>query len=293
MKNNIQGVGFKAFFLLIFILLVSITLGSAFADKETLEDYWPMHAPEKSWSLIAARDKMSPNPKILMTVANKNSGVNQADLWFSNKPRQAAGASDVERYEYCSNPGGDPWLFFITYISAVEGKLVKYHPVQSTRILFTPGNGQTVDLIADGTYARCGNKGQPYLFWNQDLDKYRLQIWGYLTENPKWKWFGDTIVTKPAAVTNNCLNPAQTVKALKVQEAWWNNFPANPEGRWGMGSSGDMGGDGLPTGANVRYSRTVWYAQGQLPYYLTGRPDGKTVNWCVQQVMPATESGRS
>jgi hypothetical protein len=225
-----------------------------------------------------------------MSVANKNAGANQFDMWFSDKPGQPPGSSDVERYEYCSNPGGLPWLFLDSYINAVYGKLERVHPVQSARVLFTPNNGKPIDLVADGTYARCGNKGQPYLLWNQNLDSYRMQVWGNLTENPKWKWYWDATITKPAAVTNDCVKPAQTVKAIKVREAWWNNFKA-PEGRWDLGS-GDMGVDGLPTGANVKYGRTVWHAQGQLPYYLVGRPDGRTTDQCVIQVLAVTDPGQ-
>lgn len=276
-------------FLPVFIALVSIIPAFANAAEETLEAYWPIHVPQKSWDLIVNSDKNSSTPKTTMTVTNKDSGANQVDMWFSNKPGQVAGASDVEQYEFCSNPGGHPWLFFEGYIDAAQGKLGRSHPVESTRILFTPNKGQTFDLVADGTYARCGNKGQPYLFWNQNLDSYRIQVWGYLTENPKWKWYWEATVTKPAPVTNNCIKPAQTVKALRIQEAWWSNFKVK-EGKWTVGT-GDTAGDGMPNGTNVKYGRTVWHAQGQLPYYLIGWPDGKTVGQCAQQVRSVTDSG--
>lgn len=267
-------------FSLLFISLISISPALAFTNEETLEVYWPIHAPMKSWNLIDTTEKDSSKPKIMMTVINKYAGTNQMDLWFSNKPGQTAETSNVERYEYCDNSGGNPWLFLNTYINVRQGKSDQYHPVRATRILFTPDKGQTIDLIADGTYARCGNKGQPYLLWNQNLDKYHIQVWGNLTENSKWKWYWDATVSKAEPVTNDCLKPAQSVKALKVQEAWWSNFKA-AEGKWNLGT-GDMGEDGLPTGTNVIFGRTVWHAQGQLPYYLIGKPDGKTVGWCKQ-----------
>ena len=64
-------------------------------------------------------------------------------------------------------------------MDAVQGKLERFHPVQSTQIIFTPDHGQAEDLVEDGTYARCGNKGQPYLLWNQNIPSYRIQVWGF------------------------------------------------------------------------------------------------------------------
>ena len=217
-----------------------------------------------------------------MTVLNKDTGANQIELWFSNKPGQKVGESDVERYAYCSNPGNEPWLFLIEYVNAKQDKLGPIHPVQSTRILFTPDQGHTVDLIADGTYAQCGNKGQPYLLWNQKLDKYRIQVWGFLTKNPKRKWYWDATVYKPSPVAVSCLKSAGPIKAIKVQEAWWSNFSV-PMGTWSLGA-GDLGGEGLPTGGNVVYGRSVWHAQGQIPYFLTGGPDGRSITWCVNDI---------
>jgi hypothetical protein len=273
------------------ISLISLGLCTSFfssANEETLQEYWPFHAAQRSWDLIDNSDKDLPESKTKMSVLNKNLGPTEFELWFFNKPGQAVGSSDVERYAYCGNSRGPPWLFLETYINAEQGKRLRFHPVQSTRIRFTPHNKQTLDLMADGTYARCGNTGQPYLLWNQDLDSYRIQVWGYLNENPKWKWYWDATVTEPEAITNNCLKPAQTVRAIKVQEAWWNNFKA-AAGTWDLGT-GDMGGDGLPAGTNVNYGRTVWHAQGQLPYFLIGRPDGRTVGQCVKRVMPVVQS---
>jgi hypothetical protein len=279
----------KAPFPFAFLVLVAIAPMVAGAEQGTLEDYWPLSSPPRSWTLINANEKDSSAPKIRMSVANQNVGTNQFELWFSNKPGQAAGASDVELYRYCGNEGGRPWLFLDSYINAVNGKRERFHVVRSIRILFTPANKPTIDLVADGTYARCGNKGQPYLLWNQDLNSYRIQVWGGLSENPKWKWYWDATIAKSAPVTNDCLKPVQTVNAIKVQEAWWNNFKA-PEGNWNQGT-GDMGADGLPTGRNVSYGRTVWHAQGQVPYFLTGRPDGRTVGQCANQITAGTDTG--
>jgi hypothetical protein len=278
--------------LLFFSLSVLVAIYPAFANEkeETLEAYWPMHGPERNWNVIEISDKDSLEPKKRLSVTNKPVGENQIELWFSNKPGQADGSSDVELYEYCRNPGGRPWLFLNSYINAVQGTLARFHPVQSTRILFTPDHRQAEDLVADGTYDRCGNKGQPYLLWNQNIQSYRIQVWGFLTENPKWKWYWDATINKPAPVTNECIKPAQTVKAIKVQEAWWNNFKAT-EGTWNLGN-GDIARDGLPMGTNVRYGRTVWHAEGQQPYYLIGPPNGNWANQCSTKVMQATESGQ-
>jgi hypothetical protein len=267
-----------------FVALLSLTPGFLLAEEETLELYWPLQSPGREWILIAKKDKDLAKPTTQMKVINKDALGKQVELWFSDKPGQPVKTSDVERYVYCGNPGGDPWLFLLTYIDVGKGAADRSHPVQATRILFTPENGSTVDLIAEGTYGRCGGKGQPYLRWNLNLETYRIQVWGTLIENPKWKWYWDATVSKPAPVTNDCLTPAQTVKALKVQEVWWSNFKVE-KGKWGMGA-GDVDGEGLPTGAHIVYGRTVWHAQGQLPYYLIGRPDGKTINWCVHQVVP-------
>ncbi len=270
--------------------LVAICPVLANEKEETLEVYWPIHAPERSWNVIDITDKDSFDPRKRLTVTNKTVGENQIELWFSNKPGQAVGSSNVELYEYCENPGRRPWLFLNSYMDAVQGKLERFHPVQSTRIIFTPDHGQAEDLVEDGTYARCGNKGQPYLLWNQNIPSYRIQVWGFLTENPKWKWYWDATITKPAPVINQCIKPPKTVKAMKVQEAWWNNFKVT-EGTWDQGS-GDMGRNGLPAGTNVTYGRTVWHAEGQQPYYLIGPPDGNRFNQCSTKVMHAIELGQ-
>jgi len=253
------------------------------ASDETLDNYWPIHSTQRSWDLIGSRQKDSPESRTLMTVTNKVLGENQFELWFSNKSGQVPGQYDIERYEFCANPGGHPWLFLTEYIDQKPGKPVMEHPVASTRILFTPNNGKTYDLMANGTYARCGSKGQPYLFSDVNLDVYRIQVWGNLTENPKkFKWYWDATVSKPSPIINNCVKPSQTVRAIKVQESWWNTFGV-PTGKWDLGS-GEVGPDGLPTGSSIAYGRSVWHAQGQLPYYLTGNPEGKAIDWCMKQL---------
>jgi hypothetical protein len=271
----------RVLFLLLNFLALN-TFAFSYENEETLEAYWPTHAPQKSWRIIASSEKDAAKPNTIMSIANRNTGTTQFELWFSNKPGQPSGSSDVELYEYCSNPGGQPWLFLDSYINAVDGTRERFHPVTSTRILFTPDKEDPLDLIADGTYAKCGNKGQPYLLWKQNLDSYRIQVWGFLAENPKWKWYWDATVTKAAPVTNNCLQQPQSVKAIRVQEAWWNNFK-EPAGHWDLGR-GDTSVDGLPNGASVRYGRTVWHAQGQIPYFLIGKPDGRAANQCVKEV---------
>ncbi len=250
------------------------------AGHETLDTYWPIHSTQRTWNLIGSQQKELPESKTLMTVTNKVLGENQIELWFSNKQGQVDGQTDIERFGYCANPGGNPWLFLTEYIDNKPGKPTAEHPVASTRILFTPNRGKTYDLIANGTYARCGGKGQPYLLWNLDIDVYHIQVWGYLTENSNLKWYWDARVFKPSTITNNCTKPGQTVRAMRVQEAWWSNF-AVPSGKWGLGS-GETGPDGLPTGNSVVFGRSVWHAQGQLPYYLTGDPEGKAIDWCTK-----------
>jgi hypothetical protein len=185
---------------------------------------------------------------------------------------------------------GRSWIFFDEYRSGKGAAQWISRPVNSSRILLTVDGGTPVDLIADGTYAGCGNTGQPYLMYSASVQKYRLQIWGYLANNPKYKWYWDATVSKPTVITNDCFHPSQTVSALKVQEAWWSNFAAlngNPNnGGWTMGSSGNIGQDGMPDGTEVRDGRTVWHADGQIPYYEIGSPDGGTVRKCINK-MPA------
>jgi hypothetical protein len=264
-----------------FALLSCASLPSRARD-ETLSTYWPVHGSQRSWDLIGTEQKDSPSPKTLMTVRNKSLDENVFELWFSNKEGQVEGQADIERYQLCANPGGNPWLFLTEYIDAKPGHPTVEHPVTTTRVLFTPKDGKTFDLIANGTYARCGGKGQPYLLWNMGLDQYHIQVWGYLTENPKFKWFWDATVSKPSPISNDCLKGAHAVKAIRVEEAWWSTFGV-PTGKWGLGS-GEADAEGVPTGKAVKHGRSVWHAEGGYPYYLTGSPDGKHVGWCMKKV---------
>src|SRR6266404_1606103 len=234
--------------LVVVVALALATPSVVHAGHETLDTYWPIHSTQRSWNLIGSQQKDLPESKTLMTVTNKVLGENQIELWFSNKQGQVDGQSDIERFEYCANPGGNPWLFLTEYIDKKPGKPTVEHPVASTRILFTPNGGKTYDLI----------------------------------ESPKFKWYWDARVFKPAPITNNCTKPGQTVRAMRVQEAWWSNFPV-PTGKWALGS-GEIGPDGLPTGNSGVFGRSVWHAQGQLPYYLTGDPEGKATDWCTKQI---------
>ena len=251
-------------------------------ESDSLAAYWPMTGDGREWSLVGADSAHgAPRGNTTMRVTAKGAGPKQVELWFSNKPGQAPGASDVERYELCDAPGGDAWLFLDAYFDAVGGRIEKRHPVNASRILFTPDDGKPVDLIANGTYARCGGRGQPYLLWDSALAKYRIQVWGGLDENRRFRWYWDATVYRPAPVTNTCIQPPNTVDAVRVREAWWSNFK-DPHGKWGLGS-GDLGPDGTPTGTNVRPGRTVWHAKGQTPYYLIGPGDGGRFGSCTLQ----------
>ena len=160
--------------------------------------------------------------------------------------------------------------------------------------MLTVDNSVPIDLIANGTFAECGGRGTPYLYADDHFQKYHLQVWGYLTNSPKYKWYGDTTVSKPELVTDFCLNPPKKLKALKIQEGFWTNFYAvngireqKGSGRkngWTMFGDGNFGPDGIPDGTGIVPGRTVWYAQGQIPYFLTGRPDGGRIVGCVAEM---------
>lgn len=248
----------------------------ALAAGDSLEDYWPIHGPDHEWTVVGA-DRA--HPRVTMNVTTKRTGPDQVELRFSGKSEQAPGASDVEQYVLCNAPGGRAWIMLEAYVNLKGSQVVSSHPVRATKILFTPDGDREYDLIANGTYQRCGNKGQPYLLWDSVPKKYRIQVWGELTENSKFKWYWDAEVHSPGPVTNTCSQPEQTVSAVKVEEAWWSNFGV-PTGKWGMGG-GEINPDGLPSGSQVKYGRTVWHAKGQLPYYLIGPPGGKSIGSCV------------
>ena len=255
---------------------------SCLAIGETLEEYWPINSSSKTLTLIPSKDKTSLNPKRMMTVESLNIEPYKFELIFSNKPGQLSGHSDIEVYELCKNSGGDSWLFLTAYINRDNEQNRIAHAVESTKILFTPLNGHPIDLMANGTYSRCGAHGQPYLLWNQRAESYRIQVWGVLAEDRKYKWYWDAIVSKVNFVENSCLKSSQSIKSLKVKEAWWSNFKV-PSGKWVLGS-GDMGFDGQPSGFEVAYGRTVWHGSGQLPYYLIGEADKEAVYWCINTI---------
>jgi hypothetical protein len=147
--------------------------------------------------------------------------------------------------------------------------------------LFSRG-GTVTDLIANGEYRACGARGQPYLLWSGGPWHYRIQVWGHLTENPRWHWFWDATVSGPVPVTNSCRTPAERKMAVRVRESWWNNFN-NFVGRWDQGDGQIDPHTGEPTGRNVRYGRTIWHGSDQLPYLLNG-DDPRNPAWCVNRV---------
>lgn len=265
----------------------------AVSEDDTILKYWPIDAPSRHWDLFDS--KTGPNggkPDLSMT--NEPLGGGKFILWFSNPERQMTATANGEEYRFC-NAAGRSWIIFDEYLNRKGTDQPIERPVKSSRILLTIDGGKPVDLMADGTYAGCGSTGQPYLLSSENFQQYHLQVWGYLAKNPQYKWYWDATVSKPATITNNCLHPPQTVRAMRVQEAWWSNFAAvNGNGKngseegWTMGSSGNLGADGMPDGTKVTDGRTVWHAEGQIPYYLTGAPDGKTVRKCIY-TMPANQ----
>jgi hypothetical protein len=254
----------------------------AFQDDAILK-YWPVDAPPRHWDVFDAKGGGNAGTPIL-SISNETLGEGRFVLWFSKRERQTSRTTNGEEYRYCTSAGRS-WIFLDEYLSGKEMGQWTPRPVMSSRILLTVDGGKPVDLMADGTYAGCGSTGQPYLLSSDSFQQYHLQIWGYLTRNPKFKWYWDATVSRPSPMTNHCVHPAQTVEAMKVQEAWWSNFATlngqeNSDG-WTMGSSGHLETDGMPDGTEVRDGRTVWHAEGQIPYYLTGSPDGKTVRKCI------------
>jgi hypothetical protein len=263
----------------------------AVSSDNTIRNYWPIDAPTRRWDLNDSNN--GPNAaKPDLSMVNETLGPGKFIVWFMNPERQITGVNNGEEYRLC-DAMGRTWMFLDEYLNRKGNDEPIERPVKSSRILFTIDGAKPVDLMADGTYAACGSTGQPYLLSSDTVQQYRLQIWGYLAKNPQYKWYWDATVSKPALITNNCLHPPQTVKALRVQEAWWSNFAAlNGNAKngavesWTMGSTGNLGADGMPDGTGVRNGRTVWHAEGQIPYYLTGPPDGRTVRKCIY-TMPA------
>lgn len=258
----------------------------AASKDDSILKYWPIDAPKRHWDVGDAQGGTEA-ANATLSITNESLEQGKVVLWFSNPERHIAGATNGEEYRYCYAMGRS-WVFLDEYLSGTGPGQWTPRPVSSSRILLTVDGEKPVDLIADGTYAGCGSVGQPYLMSNDAIQQYRLQIWGYLTKNPKYKWYWDATVSKPAVITNNCFHPSQTVRAMKVQEAWWSNFAAingnENNGGWTMGSAGNLGADGMPDGMQVKDGRTVWHAEGQIPYYETGSPDGRTVRKCINRM---------
>jgi hypothetical protein len=221
----------------------------------------------------------------MMTVTHTKVDDTTFRLWFSDKPDQKDGEFDIEEFRYCENAEGVPWLWLDKFIDFDDNSgSWEEHTVQSVRILFTPEDGAAQDLIADGTYERCGGRGQPYLFCNQTLSRYRIQVWGTINRDKQpdsnWQWYWDATVYAAEDIRNDYLTHQKVVKAIKVKEAWWDNFSGT--GRW-SGGGGTVGKNGLPTRENVVPFRTVWHAEGQLPYYVIGTVSEEP-NWCTSAI---------
>ena len=246
-----------------------------------LGEFWPLNAPPRKWNLIAQSGRHSRNAKIQMTVENQTIGPGEFVLWFSHKPGQAPGKRAGERYRLCKT-AAMTWLFFDAYINAFPPTI--HHDVVSDRILYSPSDGPQLDLIGNGLYQACGGVGQPYLLWSHIPPQYRIQVWGHLTENSKYRWYWDAVVTKPEQMVNDCLNPPKQLSAVRVREAWWDTFK-NPSGAWQLGGGGTDPGNGAPSGSGVTYGRTVWHGAGQLPYLMTaGGKAAPGTGWCVNEI---------
>jgi hypothetical protein len=261
-------------------------------DGEILK-YWPIDAPPRHWALADLTEAANATQPPLF-ISNESLGRGTFILWYSNPERQITKTSNGEEFRSC-NSKGRSWIFFDEYLTRSSSGSLTSRPVKSSRIVLTVDGGKSVDLIADGTYAGCGSIGQPYLFSSNAIATYRLQVWGYMANNPKYKWYWDAAVSKPALITNSCLHPPQTLTAMKVQEAWWSNFAVlngrSSNGGWTLGSSGNLGPDGMPDGIDVKDFRTVWHAEGQIPYFATGTPDGSKMRRCINR-MPAPDVGQ-
>ena len=260
-------------------LLAALTASSYAAD---LSQFWPLDAQQRQWNLIARLEKRGPHPSAQMTVENETTGPGQFILWYFNRSDLAPGERDGERFHVC-DVAGQEWLFFDGYLRSSPGKALVKHDVVTDRILFTPAGGAPVDLVANGYYAACGGIGQPYLLWSSLPPRYRLQVWGRLTENPRFRWYGDTVVTAPERVVDDCSIPPMQTSAISRQEAAWTTFK-DPHGRWGLGS-GDTDPQGIPTGLQVAYGRTVWDGGGQIPYLMLKRREAPPGGgWCANRI---------
>lgn len=232
------------------------------ANDNSLAAYWPFGLPPRTWDLVG---KMG---SVAMSVTYWSPDKEHLDLVFTHplKKNVAVEGFNGGVQRYCDN-NGDPYLFLDGYVAVnPDGSVEHLRKVVSSRIILTPEGGSPIDLIADGTYARCGNTGQPYLKWNFDIHRYRLQVWGYLAANPKNVWYWDVKVAAPVQTATHCGGPERPFTAVEVQESWWSNFN-NSGGRWRHGT-GEIGADGVPNGNNISYGRTDWHARGQMPWYM-------------------------
>lgn len=249
------------------------------ASSTTLSAYWPFNMASRTWSLVNARGIPS------MTVTNATTGTNTLDLVFTHAARATTngGGFNAGAQRYCDN-SGNPFLFLDGYsFFNADGAPNEQHSVTSTRLILTPQGGKPVDLIANGTYARCGNKGQPYLLWNLSTHQYRLQAWGFLTGHMQNRWYWDVTVNGPTTLAKDPCGMQSPLNVVAVQEAWWSNF--NGLARWGYGN-GAVGADGVPTGATVSYGRTDYHANGHLPWYMVASSDGNVM--CTHSVANGT-----
>jgi muconolactone delta-isomerase len=249
--------------------------------KTNLTEFWPLDTPPRSWNLIEVTDRVSQHPSSMMLVENENTAPGEFVLWFSHKKGQRQGERDGEHYRLCTTPERD-WLFLDSYIKSIPGQPPIVHEVQTDKVLLSRSDGLVVDVIADGEYQLCGTSGQPYLVWSGARHRYRIQVWGHLKENSRFRWFWDASVTGPEVVVDECMKPVQRSLAIRVQEVWWNNF-RQPSGVWALGAGETQAGESIPNGKKISYGRTVWHGAGRFPYLMTGDALGKPT-WCVNEV---------
>jgi len=270
---------------MVLTMLLLICGEGAVGEDGGLASFWPKDSPPKQWDLIAVSAKSTPNPQILMSVANQNISENKFVLWFFNKQGQKPGDRQGESYRVCENPKR-AWLYLDSYVD-VNNQGSAVHPVEVDRALLITEGEDPIDLLADGEHRVCGETGQPYLIWSPTARIYRMKVWGHLVENVKWRWFWDAEVTSGETIENDCLAPVERRPAVKVQEAYWSNFTA-PAGQWSLGSGEIDSATGWPTGRSVAFGRTVWHGAGRIPYFMTGGADS-IPTWCVNRIVPTTD----
>jgi hypothetical protein len=275
---------------IVLVLLASDITGAGQTARAPFDlgEFWPLNAPASKWTLVTYSDIHSANPVIRMSVENENVSSREFILWFSNKKGQVPGERDGEDYRLCNTPEG-AWLYLDAYIKSAPSKPRLRHDVVSDRILYSPSDGPPADLIHDGSYRAAGGIGQPYLLWSDAPPRYRIQVWGHLTENSRFRWYWDATVTKSKEVIDDALDPGKKVQAVKVQEAWWDSFKSR-SGAWNLGSGATNPQDGTPTGRGVIYGRTVWHGAGHVPYLMiraSKAPPGSV--WCVNHIGPEPE----